>query len=240
MIGKFLEISVTTDDMLASLDFYKAMGFHELATNDARSYGYAAITDGHVTIGLHEKQFEQPTLTLVQPDLARSALQYSESKFLQSMTIDPDTFNEVSLHDPNGHPLSMVEARTYSPADTEVSDSLFGDFLEFTFPVSDALASAQFWAPFSLESLGVMQNPAMHMRLDVDGLPIGLSEQVRGHSSHLCYRVNDLAKLSRALRDQGVAIRPATIGVGDCLGQFMTKEGLRFSLLSEDFLEEDI
>ncbi|MFK8051872.1 MAG: VOC family protein [Woeseiaceae bacterium] len=239
MIGTFLEISVTTQDMLASLAFYQALGFQELETNDTRTYPYAAVTDGNITIGLHAREFAEPTTTLVQPDLAKVALQFSETSHLVSMNIDPETFNEVSLTDADGHPLLLVEARTYSPPRQEPSESLLGEFLELSLPVRSSMASTQFWAPFSRNTLGIMQGDEMHMRLDIDGLAIGLSEKVRGRTPQLCYHVTDLAALGRALDRLGFAMRPCGIGLGECVGQLVTTEGLCLSFLQNDFMQSE-
>lgn len=240
MSARFLEISVRSDDLLGAMTFYRSLGFQELNTNDAWPHPYAALSDGQIVIGLHGGGIEQPTITLTQPDLSRKALQFSESPHLEKMAIDQDAFNELCLNDSDRHALRLLEARTFSPAAEEPETALFGELLEVSLPVRDALVSAQFWAPFSNQSLGVSQSERMHMRLNVGGLPIGLSETIRGRAPQLCYRVNDPAALGIALDKIGRALRPCRIGVGDCIGQLQTDEGLSFAFLVEDFLDPDL
>ena len=71
MLGEFLEISVQTPDILESLGFYKALGFSELEVGDIWPHKYAVVSDGHLCVGLHNRNVDGPTLTFVHRDLAR-------------------------------------------------------------------------------------------------------------------------------------------------------------------------
>ena len=64
-IGTFLELSVPTDDIQASLEFYQRLGFTELTVNDIRTHYYAVVTDGRIAIGLHAGGFDEPALSFV-------------------------------------------------------------------------------------------------------------------------------------------------------------------------------
>ncbi|MEO1320318.1 MAG: hypothetical protein AAFV30_07080, partial [Pseudomonadota bacterium] len=116
MSTRFLEISVTSHDLVTSLNFYRALGFTELTTADTWPHPYAVVTDGQVAIGLHGQAFEAPRIALSMPDLQRAALQLGDNPRLQSMRIDPESFHEVLLADEDHHALWLLEARTYSPA----------------------------------------------------------------------------------------------------------------------------
>jgi len=72
-VGRFLEVSVRTNDVPKSLHFYKTLGFSELETADVWPHKYAVVSDGVLCIGLHDREFEAPAITFVQPDLARHA-----------------------------------------------------------------------------------------------------------------------------------------------------------------------
>ena len=152
-MDRFLEIGVCSADILESLAFYRALGFTELSTNDAWSHAYAAVSNGELTIGLHDRPLSNAVVTLTLPDLARTALQYADSPSLVRMNVDADAFNEVLLRDPDDHQLLLVEARTFSPAPVAGAGGLSGRLLEVSLPVRDAVASAQFWAPWSDRSL---------------------------------------------------------------------------------------
>ena len=72
-LGRFLEVSVQTADVPESLNWYKMLGFAELTTGDMWSHKYAVVSDGVLCIGLHDREFDSPAITFVQPDLARHA-----------------------------------------------------------------------------------------------------------------------------------------------------------------------
>jgi hypothetical protein len=55
MLGRFLEFSVPTNDIVDSLGFYKLLEFHELDSGDAWSHKCAVVTDGNICIGLHDR-----------------------------------------------------------------------------------------------------------------------------------------------------------------------------------------
>lgn len=239
MTSTFLEIALASDDLVASLQYYRALGFAELTTNDARDYPYAVVTDGLISLGLHRRELELPTLTLTQPDLAKHALTWSDDTALRHMQVDPDTFNEVLLVDPDNHPLLLVEARTYSPPTEAVSQSLLGDCVEWTYPVRQALISARFWAPFAPRALHMREQPELHLRFASGDLPVGLSETIAGRTGQLCYRTDDLATLGQMADKLGTPLKPARTNLPDCDLQLVTPEGLIINILSQDFLNSD-
>ena len=73
LLGRFLEFSVNTPDIIDSLGFYKLLGFQELEIGNIWPHKYAVVSDGDLNIGLHEGRFDTPALTFVQQDLARQA-----------------------------------------------------------------------------------------------------------------------------------------------------------------------
>ena len=239
MTSTFLEIALASDELVASLQYYRALGFAELTTNDARDYAYAVVTDGRIVLGLHERSFDAPTLTLTQPDLAKHALTWSEDVALRHMQIDPDSFHEVLLADPDDHPLLLVEARTYSPATETLNQSLLGECVEWTYPVRQALISARFWAPFAPRALQTREQPDLHLRFASGDLPVGLSEAIAGRTGQLCYQTADLATLGQTADKLGTPLRPARTNLPDCDLQLITPEGLIINILSQDFLNAE-
>lgn len=233
---RFLEISVAAPDLLESLHFYRTLGFTELLTTDAWQHGYAVVSDGTVAIGLHDKAFSREYATLVLSDLQRTALQLGDSPHLEEMRVDQDTFNALRLSDDDTHGLMLVEARTFSPHSDVTPGSLFGQLIEYTLPVRDALRSAQFWAPWAQQSLGLLEQPRMHMRLGLCGLPLGLSELASGRRPMLSYRTDDLAALGIALDRSGHPLQRCTIGIEGCHGLVTSPENLQFAVFGGDFL----
>ncbi|MEL6870001.1 MAG: hypothetical protein AAFO81_09395 [Pseudomonadota bacterium] len=235
MSARFLEIAITTDDVLQSLQFYRSLGFTELPVNDAWQYPYAVVSDGQVALGLHGLEKSSPLVTLTMPDVAPVALKLAESEFLDSMHISEDDFDSVKLVDQDGHGLRIVEARTFSPGEVPEVSKL-GHLLEFTMPVRDAVQAAQFWAPWSPRSLAMDDATPMHMRFDLAGLPIGLSERCRGRDAVLCYCTTDLASIGVALDRLGTPLQACSTALPGCLGTLRSPGGLTIALFPQDFL----
>ena len=63
-LGRFLEFSVRTPDILQSLNFYKLLGFTELDIGDVWTHKYAVVSDGGIHIGLHDRDFDSPVSRL--------------------------------------------------------------------------------------------------------------------------------------------------------------------------------
>ena len=134
MIGRFLEISVHAPDVLASINFYESLGFSQASTGEAWSYPYAVVTDGRLSIGLHQRELQQsPLLSFVLPDL------YAHLDALEGIGIEildrrlgSDVFNEATFATPGGQLVRLLEARTFSPSDRGPGEtSRLGWFEEF-------------------------------------------------------------------------------------------------------------
>ena len=116
VLGRFLEFSVHTPDILQSLGFYKLLGFQELKIGEVWSHKYAVVSDGELNIGLHDGKFERPALTFVHQDIARQARSMSKHSFdFHYLKVDPDVFNELGFLDRDKNLIRMIEARTFSP-----------------------------------------------------------------------------------------------------------------------------
>ena len=98
MIGRFLELSVQTDDILASVEFYERLGFRQLQVGETWSHPYAVLSDGRIPIGLHRYEFESPALTFVLPELA-TKLPHIERQGIsfKFRKLGADEFNEAGL-----------------------------------------------------------------------------------------------------------------------------------------------
>ena len=54
MLGRFLEYSIATPDIRASLEFYAKLGFSQAEVGEAWPHPYAVVTDGRICLGLHQ------------------------------------------------------------------------------------------------------------------------------------------------------------------------------------------
>lgn len=238
VLGRYLELSVRAPDVLASLSFYKTLGFTELTSGDVWPHRYAVVSDGELCIGLHDRELEAPALAFVHPDLARHSRSMADHGIeFAWLRIDEDHFNELGFADPNGHLVTMLEARTFSPSVEELDLSACGRLLEISLPVRNAVASGRFWAPLAPVLKELREEPTTHMRLDAGGLPLGLSESIALERPSLSFRCEDRARLDALAERHGIERRryPGFEGAAEVL---VAPEGTRLYLFDRDFLGE--
>jgi catechol 2,3-dioxygenase-like lactoylglutathione lyase family enzyme len=237
-IGRFLEFSVRTADILESLHFYKTLGFVELEIGDMWPHKYAVVSDGELNIGLHDREFEAPALTFVQQDLAKHAISMTDHGFdFNYMQLDEDSFNELRFVDRDGHAITMLEARTFHASEEPDRDSVLGAWLELTLPVRDALHAAQFWAPIAPTLLDMREEPTVHMRFDADGVPLGLSESIALSGPSLSFKCPDRLDLMEMLEQRGLKFEKFP-GFEGAFVTIKAPEGTMLYVFEEDFLGE--
>ena len=237
-LGHFLEFSVRTPDILESLGFYKMLGFAELEIGDVRAHKYAVVSDGVLCIGLHDDAFDSPAVTFVQPDLAKHARSMSDHGFdFNLMHLNEDEFNELGFTDRDGHQLTMVEARTFSRADEFDNDSDCGTFFELSLLVRDAVRSARFWASVAPSLLHMREEPTVHMRFDVGGVPVGLSESIALSGPSLCFKFHDKEALTKLIERHGF-VQEKFPGFEGAFVALKAPEGTMLYMFDEDFLGE--
>jgi catechol 2,3-dioxygenase-like lactoylglutathione lyase family enzyme len=208
VLGRFLEYSIATPDIRASLEFYGKLGFSQAEVGDAWPHRYAVVTDGRLYIGLHDPGTEgEPALTFVKPGLL------GELESLEALGVDfeftrlgNDVFNELGWLDPSGHLVRLVEARTFSPA-KRVARSSCGYFLEIALPAPDRERAKAWWERFGFVGMDEPDAPLPHISCTSDSIDIGLYEPANLAMPALVFETADLA---RALADLGRAgIAPA-------------------------------
>ncbi|HZW60518.1 MAG TPA: hypothetical protein VFE85_09495 [Woeseiaceae bacterium] len=238
MLGQWLELSVQAPDMLGSLAYYKSLGFHELLIGDTWTHRYAVVSDGALCIGLHDREFDSPALTFVQPDVAHRALAMTDHGFEFSlMKLDADEFNQLHFHDRDGHALWMIEARTFSPPADDASDSVCGTWFELTLPAEDVLRAGRFWAPLAPHLLQLREEPTTHMRFDARGMAVGLSESIALNAPALCFKCRDRERFWSAVKRHGLRAQKYP-GFEGAFAKLVAPEGTGLYLFDEDFLGE--
>ena len=237
-IGRFLELGVRCDDVLESLHFYKTLGFTELETGDVFTHKYAVVSDGELNIGLHDAEFDSPSITFVQPDLAKHARSMADHGFdFTRLRLDEDVFNQLAFRDRDGHAVMMVEARTFHMSEDAENDSLCGTWFELTLPVKDTVRAARFWAPIAPTLLEMREEPTMHIRFDATGIALGLSESIALKSPSLCFRCHDRATLMSLLDLRGIPYEKFP-GFEGAFVAITAPEGTVLYAFDEDFLGE--
>ena len=203
MPGSFLELSVWSRDVAQSVAFWEPLGFVQAAVGDTWKHRYAVLSDGRLVLGLHEYEFDSPSLTWVRPELAAAlpGMRALGIEFDFAKT-GADEFHEAGFRDPAGQVVTLLEARTWSAAFEGMRPSaLLGYFREYRYPAVDPEATAAFW-----ERLGLVRDADANGPRAVTG-GISLAPRSTVRAPELVFEHHDLAEAARALGDRGYASR---------------------------------
>jgi catechol 2,3-dioxygenase-like lactoylglutathione lyase family enzyme len=208
VLGRFHEVSIATDDIRASVEFYEKLGFTQAETGDTWSHPYGVLTDGRIHLGLHQRRFASPSLTFVRPEIARHVPEFEARGIELAMrhTTD-DVFNEIGFLDPAGQSVTVIEARTYSPVDHE-DGSLCGYFTEFSIPCGDFDAAQKFWEPLGFVATEEPDAPYPHLPLTSDHLDIAFHKPRTFETPLLVFRDPGMKGRITRLRDLGITGSP--------------------------------
>ncbi len=208
MIGRFLEISIPVDDILDSIAFYEKLGFVQAATGETWPHPYAVLTDGRLTIGLHQSSLPAATLTYVQPELARHVERLRDRGLdIVEARLDGESFNQASLIDPTGQRITLVEARTFSPPPLDQGhESLLGYFAEYGLPVRDFEPATSFWESLGFISLEEAREPFPRRTLTSDRLNVGLYRTRALRMPVLTFEDTDMRRRLDTLRRRGIEL----------------------------------
>jgi catechol 2,3-dioxygenase-like lactoylglutathione lyase family enzyme len=206
VLGRFLEFSLATPDIQASLDFYTRLGFSQAPVGDAWPHAYAVVTDGRISLGLHQESIPAPTMTFIKPDLFKhlDALEALGLEF-EFRRLGNDVFNEVGWFDPSGQLVRLVEARTFSPTKrlgTETSRC--GYFLEIALPSPNLEVSRAYWERLGFVGMDETDDKLPHISCTSDHIDLGLYEPSHLRHPTLRFEVDDVA---------GALARLAAVGI---------------------------
>src|SRR5271167_1229361 len=206
MLGRFLEFSLATPDIRASLDFYTGLGFSQAEVGEAWPHPYAVVTDGRICLGLHQQAIPAPSLTFVRPDLLKH-LDGLERRGIEFAFrhLGNDVFNEVGWFDPSGQLVRLVEARTFSPSkrlDTETSRC--GYFLEIAVPSGDPEAAKNYWEEFGFVGMDEEGDCVPHISCTSDFVDLGLYLPADLRRTTLRFEVDDVGGTLGRLAEVGI------------------------------------
>ncbi len=204
MLGRFLEFSLPTPDIRASLDFYTKLGFSQAAVGDAWPHPYAVVTDGRVCLGLHQDAIAMPAMTFVKPGL----LQHLETLEklgleLQFRRLGNDVFNEVGWLDPGGMLVRLIEARTFSP-NKGLDASRCGYFLEIALPTRSPAAAKADWERFGFVGIDETDDRLPHVSCTSDTIDVGLYDPAHLRRPTLRFEVDDVEQTLERLAEAGI------------------------------------
>ena len=153
------------------------------------------------------------------------------------MQLGDDSFNELRFPDRDGHTITMLEARTYHDSEEAERDSLCGGLIELTLPVRDTVRAAQFWAPIAPNLLDMREEPTMHMRFDIDGIALGLSESIALKTPSLSFKCTERPALMSLLQQHGMKFKKYP-GFEGAFVEIRAPEGTMLFAFEKDFLGE--
>lgn len=232
--GRFHELSLATDDIRASVEFYERLGFSQATTADTYAHPYGVLTDGTVYIGLHQRRAVSPTLTFVRPGIAACLAEFAALGIeLSVCRTGEEVFNEIGFAGPHGESVRVIEARTYSPSSSgEVS--LCGDFAQLSLPAADFAAARTFWEPLGFVATDEVEAPYAHLPLTSDHLDLAFHRPRTCEAPLLVFRAADSAQRIERLRTLGVAEEPLPRGIARGTGALLASpEGTLLLLLPE-------
>ncbi len=234
-VGRFLEISVSTPDIGASVLFYEALGFRQLDTGETWDHRYAVLSDGRIHIGLHDYEFASPSLTFVHPDVAGTVDDLlAHGIKLEFTKLGDDQFNELGFYAPARQMVTLLEARTFSPPGFDDRDfTLCGTFTAFAVPVADLDWACALWGRLGFDEPPEDEELAGRelVILPGDGITVACCPTSVLRQPALRFAVDDVEASADALRNAGIeadefATLPGATGVA-----LTTPEGLRIHLV---------
>lgn len=205
--GRFLELAVATDDILASAQFYQRLRFGPLITGDAWPHRYGVFSDGRLHIGLHARAEPRFAVSFVKPELARSQAQLHSAGFeAEAAHFGDEELHHVLLRDPGGHAILLLEARTYSPAPSPPQPSLCGYFAHLGLPQRDFEAANAYWERGGFVALPQQGEPYAHLPLTSDTLTLAFHPRRVLDAPLLVFECEQLGRCREQLRSLDIPI----------------------------------
>jgi catechol 2,3-dioxygenase-like lactoylglutathione lyase family enzyme len=211
MFGRFLELGIATADIAASVQFYERLGFAQLITGDAWSHRYGVLSDGRIHLGLHECAMSSPALTFVLPQLASAQQRLRAAQFEPELSaLGEDSLHRLHLRDPGALAVTLLEARTYSPAPAgSQGQSLCGYFSHLSLPQQDYEAAREFWERAGFVALAQESEPFPHLPLTSDHLDLAFHRPDVFDAPLLVFECTDVASNIARLRALDVPLSAA-------------------------------
>ncbi|MFO1425860.1 MAG: hypothetical protein U1F11_02580 [Steroidobacteraceae bacterium] len=210
LLGQFHEISISTADIRASVEFYEALGFSQCRTGDTWSHPYGVLTDGRVHLGLHEYRFASPSITCVRPGIAAATPEFAARGIeLEFAKTGEDAFNEIGFRDPGGQMVTVLEARTYFPSERRLQDrSLCGWFEALSLPAADFAPVRDFWESMGFAALGEADSPWVREALVSGELGLALHRPRTLDQPMLVFSAEDMRERLERIRALGIEPAP--------------------------------
>ncbi len=206
MLARFLELSVQTPDIRASVEFYAGLGFAHADVGEAWSHPYAVMTDGRLCVGLHQQEEFQSSLTFVKPNLSKHVAELDRRGLsLEFCRLGDGVFNELGWFDPSGHLIRLLEARTFSPGEDRANGKTScGYFLEIALPASAPDLAKSHWETLGFVGMEDFDAVMPHIACISDTVEIGLYSPAYLTAPTLMFEVDRLEDTLMSLAARGL------------------------------------
>ena len=152
MIGRFLELGIVSADPGAAWMQLQELGFASANTGDVWNHAYGVAACEGLAIGIHGAGEEALCLYFVRPDVAALHRELTAlGVAIEAARLGSDVFNELTLREPGGVAIRVIEARSFSPPVEMPTNTALGIFRAISLPCVDLEAVRSFW-----ERLGVV------------------------------------------------------------------------------------
>lgn len=171
MLGRFLELALVTEDTGAAWQEFLDLGFAPATAGDVWNYPYGVVACEGLAIGLHGQGSEALSLHFVKPDVAALARALEMFRIeTEQARLGSDVFNELTLREPGGVALRVVEARTFSPPAEVPERTALGVFRGISLPCANLDEARWFWELMGME---LRDREIPWEGFDVVGMPVG-------------------------------------------------------------------
>lgn len=231
MPGRFLEFSLATPDIAASVTFYERLGFMQLPCIDPWPYAYCALTDGHCCIGLHARSAPAHSLSFVRPGLAHAETIPALQSYATHLGFED--FHYLQCHGPGGQDVTLLEARTFSPAASLPQSTRCGEFFAYGLPVPDPAVAASAWDAAGLVAFEAEPAPYPHVPVTGDGLSLALHSARWLAGAALVFTHAELPALRQSLEDLDLRVTAPPGTATDQALMVRTPEGTAMLVIPE-------
>lgn len=152
MLGQLLEVALVTDDTGGEWLRLQKLGFEPAAAGDVWPHAYGVVACEGLAIGLHARGDEAMTLVFVRHAVAALHRELTARGIeVEQARLGSDVFNELTLREPGGLALKVLEARSFSPPPRLPARTVAGVFRRLSLPCRDFEAASAFWSALGIE-----------------------------------------------------------------------------------------
>jgi hypothetical protein len=146
MLGRFLELALVVDDPGAAWLRYQQQGFATAETGDVWNHAYGVVACRGFALGLHARGDEDFSIVFVKPDVRALHRDLVERGVkIEKAQLANDVFNELSLREPGGKLVRVLEARSFSPPPELPEETELGTFQSLSMPCRNLTKAREFW-----------------------------------------------------------------------------------------------